>query len=520
MSAWQQALAVVGSCLEAGVGEFVVCAGARNAALLEALARAEQAGRARVWHHFEERSAGFFALGRTMATGGPCAVVTTSGTAAAELLPAVIEAFYQARPLLAITADRPAGFRGTGAPQTIVQPGIFGGHAFAGALAEWDGRGPCHWNVELEEGLDFDETGGNFPELGIFTPPRDRIDVGAFARWLRSDRYRGLVVMVGGLEPIEQEEVFHFCHALGAPVIAEAASGLREALVDLSLPDGDRLLAARTPGKVLRLGEVPSGRFWRDLENLPQTSVWSVCRNGLPGLARESMVLRGALERVLPALGGIEPVGDTLDFLPLRSGRAMRIDEALETYPDSEPGLVRMVSNYASLGSGVYLGNSMPVREWNLFAQWRQPVTRVRTNRGANGIDGQLSTWLGWSADLTDAWALVGDLTALYDPAAGNLLRQVENRGRRLVVINNRGGAIFSRLPRLSAMSGRAVEWMLNRHEADLAGLAAMWGMGHVRVRTADDFDALPEGGDQTVLVEVLPDEKQTDAFWREWDRA
>jgi 2-succinyl-5-enolpyruvyl-6-hydroxy-3-cyclohexene-1-carboxylate synthase len=434
------------------------------------------------------------------------------------LLPAVIEAYYQARPLLAITADRPERFRGTGAPQTIGQPGLFGMHAFAGDLSEWDGRGPCHWNVELEEGLDFDETGGNFPVPGTFNPVRDRIDVAGLARWLRSDWYRGLVVLVGGLEPAEQEEVFHFCHALGTPVIAEAASGLREALVDLALPDGDRLLAARPPAKVLRLGEVPSGRFWRDLEDLPQTSVWSVCRSGLPGLARESMVVRGALERVLPALGGVEPVGDALDLLPLRPGRAMRIDEMLEAYPDSEPALVRLVSNYASLGGGVYLGNSMPIREWNVFAQWRQPVTRVRTNRGANGIDGQLSTWLGWSADLTDSWAVLGDLTTLYDPAAGNLLRQVENRGRRLVVINNRGGAIFSRLPRLSAMSGRAVEWMLNRHEANLAGFAAMWGMHHSQVRTADDFDLVPDGGDQPVLVEILPDGKQTEEFWRAWD--
>ncbi|MBN8456557.1 MAG: hypothetical protein J0M04_01745 [Verrucomicrobia bacterium] len=517
MSAWQQALSVVGSCLEAGVGEFVVCAGARNAALLEALARAEKAGAVRVWHHFEERGAGFFALGRTMATGLPCAVVTTSGTAAAELLPAVVEAHYQARPLLAITADRPAHFRGSGAPQTIIQPGIFGAYAEDGNFREWDGRGPFHWNVEIGEELDFDETGGDFVRSGDFRSPKERVDVAALAQWLRTDWFRGVVVMVGGLEPSDQEEVFHFCHALGAPVVAEAASGLREALVDLALPDADRMLARRVPGKILRLGEVPSGRFWRDLEDLPEVSVMSVCRNGLPGLARESKVVRGAVGRVLPALGEVERVGDVLDLLPLKPGRAARVEEMLEAYPDSEPGLVRMISNYASLGGGVYLGNSMPIREWNLFAQWRQPVTRVRTNRGANGIDGQLSTWLGWSADQPNAWAVVGDLTALYDLAAGNLLGQVENRGRRLVVINNRGGAIFSRLPRLSAMSGRAAEWMLNSHNADLSGLAAMWGMRHIRVRTADDFDAVPEGGDEAVLLEILPDPKQTAAFWREW---
>ena len=112
MNSWNQAVGVVKNCLKAGVGEFVVCAGARNAALLEALARAEAAGLVRVWRHFEERSAGFFALGRTMETAQPCAVVTTSGTAVAELLPAVIEAYYQARP-----ARRDHGGPASGVPR-------------------------------------------------------------------------------------------------------------------------------------------------------------------------------------------------------------------------------------------------------------------------------------------------------------------------------------------------------------------------------------------------------------------
>lgn len=518
MNAWHQALAMVESCLGAGVADYVVCAGARNAAVLEALARAEQAGVARVWHHFEERGAGFFALGRMMETGRPCAVVTTSGTAAAELLPAVIESFYQARPLVAITADRPARFRDSGAPQAIRQPGLFGSYAFTGDPADWDGRGPLHLNPELEEGLEFGDEAIAPDALRPFAPKRERVDVAALARWLRSDWYQGLVVLVGGLEPEEQEEVFHFCLALGAPVVAEATSGLREALAEQSLPDGDRLLDAHRPGKVLRLGEVPSGRFWRDLENLPEITVWSVCRNGLPGLARPSNVTQGCLRRVLQALGPIEDAGDALDLLPLRSRRAMRIDELLEAYPDSEAGLLRVLSQFVSLGGGVYLGNSMPVREWNLFAQWRQPVTRVRANRGANGIDGQLSTWLGWSADTADAWAVAGDLTALYDLAAGGFLPQVTAKGRKLVVINNRGGRIFERLPRLGQMSERAAAWMLNEHAADLAGLATLWGFRHVRIRTADDFDMLPDEHEEPVLVELLPAPGQTAAFWRAWD--
>ncbi|MDP3849734.1 MAG: thiamine pyrophosphate-binding protein [Luteolibacter sp.] len=518
MNAWDPAIDWVKSCLRAGVSEFVVCGGARNAALVEALARAETAGRARLWRHFEERSAGFFALGRTMETGLPCAVVTTSGTAAAELLPAVIEAFYQARPLVALTADRPAAFRGTGAPQTIDQAGIFGVHAFHGGLDEWDGKGPIHLNVELEE--DFTPGDVDFPEecIGTFTAAKDRLDVAVLARWLREDHYQGIAVLIGGLEPDEREEVFHFCRDFGAPVVAEATSGLREALQGLAIHDADRVLKARPPGKILRLGEVPSGRFWRDLEDLPEVSVWSICRKGLPGLARESQVTRGPLQRVIKALGEVEAADDALDLLAGASARAARIEEMLECYPDSEPALMRALSHFACIGGGVFLGNSLPIREWNLFAQWTRPVPSVRANRGANGIDGQISTWLGWTADVSDTWAVIGDLTALYDLGAPFMLGQINGEGRTLAVIQNGGGGIFQRLPRLKSMSPRAAECMINPHHADLSGFASLWGMTHLRVRTTDDFDAYEPGG-KPVLLEIIPDPEQSARFWADWDR-
>lgn len=117
MNSRDVAMEAVNGCLRAGVREFVLCGGARNAALIDVLAVAEGEGKARLWRHFDERGAGFFALGRMMETGEPCGVVTTSGTAVAELVAPVVEAFYQARPLVALTADRPAECRGKGTPQ-------------------------------------------------------------------------------------------------------------------------------------------------------------------------------------------------------------------------------------------------------------------------------------------------------------------------------------------------------------------------------------------------------------------
>jgi 2-succinyl-5-enolpyruvyl-6-hydroxy-3-cyclohexene-1-carboxylate synthase len=347
---------------------------------------------------------------------------------------------------------------------------------------------------------------------------KERINVALVARWLREDAYRGLVVMIGGLEPEEREEVFHFCRALEAPVVAEATSGLREALNALAIPDADRVLKLQPPGKILRLGDVPSGRFWRDLEELPDVSVWSLCRNGLPGMARDSQVIQGKLERLLPAIGDVDPVEDALDYLPATNRSAAMIDELLETFPDSEPGLVRTLSHYVSVGSGLFLGNSMPIREWNIYAQRDRPMPNVRANRGVNGIDGQVSTWLGWSAELSDSWAVVGDLTALYDLAAPFVLDQIVGEGRVLVVINNGGGKIFERLPRLESMSARAIECMTNPQSADLSGLATLWGMNYLKIGRSDDFDQF-ESGEKMLLLEVVPDDAQTKRFWAAWDK-
>jgi 2-succinyl-5-enolpyruvyl-6-hydroxy-3-cyclohexene-1-carboxylate synthase len=130
-----------------GVEDFCVCGGSRNAPLLAVVGDA--------YTFVDERSAAFFALGRAKRDGRPVAVITTSGTAAAELLPATVEAYYSGVPLVLVTADRPARFRGTAAPQAIEQAGLFGVYAVTD-IDRWDKRTPLHINVEFDEPL-FDE---------------------------------------------------------------------------------------------------------------------------------------------------------------------------------------------------------------------------------------------------------------------------------------------------------------------------------------------------------------------------
>lgn len=502
MGSWDTAVGVVADLVRLGVGEFVVCGGAGNAVVLEVLGKLEERGGVKVWSHFEERSAGFFALGRVMESGKPCAVVVTSGTAVAELLPAAVEGFYQGRPLVLVTADRAELMVEGGAPQAIYQEGIFGRYAEVDA-GKWEGKGPLHVNVRLGEEI---RMGGivGIGEVGEFQVDYGRPNVGRLARFLRERTLRGMVVMIGGLEADEREEVFHFCKALDAPVVAEATSGLREALQHLAVVDEDIFLKEHPPSKVLRLGGVPSGRFWRDLEGMAGTEIFSVCRNGMRGLGRDAEVLRGDLERVLRAVGEVEGIGDVGEILRGAEGRGGRIEEMLEAFPDSEAGWMRTISVYAAMGESVYLGNSLPIREWNAFAQWERPVGVVRANRGANGIDGQVSAWLGASAREKGAWGIFGDLTALYDTAGLRMLEQVEMEGRVMVVMNNGGGRIFDGLARLDGMGERARGWMRAGTEVDFGGLARMVGMEYLRVGRTDEF----EGVDGGVLVEVVPEDR------------
>lgn len=176
------ARSVLAACARAGVAEYVVCAGARNAAIAMPLAALSELDECpvRVWHFSEERAAGFFALGRSRALQQPVAVVTTSGTAVAELMPAAVEAFYQQVPLLLVTADRPKEFRGTGAPQAIEQAGMFGVYAGCAADVEsvenvrncldcWNGCQPAHLNVCLPEPMGTDCL-ATAAEVGVLEP--------------------------------------------------------------------------------------------------------------------------------------------------------------------------------------------------------------------------------------------------------------------------------------------------------------------------------------------------------------
>lgn len=507
---------------EAGVNEVCLCAGARSAPLVVQFAGDTRFQR---WSFFEERSAAFFALGRIKATGRAVAVVTTSGTAAGELLPGTMEAYYSGLPLVLVTADRPRRFRGTGAPQTAEQVGLFGVYAelaldLAGAeqahLAEWTRTRPLHLNVCFDEpllGPPPTQTASAAIETAAPVLPMDT--AGAQTRLTAFlDISRSPMVIVGPLAPIERGPALDFLTALGAPVLAESLSGLREhpRLEHLALHAGARALK-NADGTVwmdgvLRLGGVPTLRLWRDLDDsLAHLPLLSVSTQPFTGATHGTLIC-ASLARLLPALT-LPPrqVSAGQEALIARD-RAFdaAIQQLLRDEPRSEPGLIAGLSAVIPDGARLFLGNSLPVREWDLAATLTPKSFEMAASRGLNGIDGQISTFLGFSEDTCENWALVGDLTAMYDMAAPWILGQRPDLSVHLVIINNGGGKIFERM--------FANPSFQNQHALHFEPLARFWSLEYARWEEVPV--SLPTA--RRTLAEIVPDSDATHRFWAAYD--
>ena len=487
-----------------GVREVCVAAGARNAPLVSALLACSGV---KIWNFFEERSAAFFALGRIMADRKPVAVVTTSGTAAAELLPAVIEAHYQNLPLVLVTADRPKRYRGSGAPQAIEQAGLFG--VYATTVGDWDSTdesheghcsdGPMHLNVCLDEPLETNVAGVDFSAA----PPMPASEEGPPGA-LQCD-----LVLAAGMHPREAAAAAALLARIGAPIIAEATSNLHRfpELQPLLIPGGERALQSARPAHVLRIGAVPSWRWWRDLEDLPKIKVTNITRTGFSGLARTENVETLAWENIRSTqFTRVDPPCGILRFEP-----------DFEKFPESEPAWVSKIAKAIPAGSRVFLGNSLPIREFNLALQTTKPGIELFANRGANGIDGLVSTFLGTSAvHGGECWLILGDLSALYDLAAPWVIAQMEHPRLRIVVINNGGGKIFSRVASMRSLPEAARNVIENRHSLGFEPWAQLWGMEYLQTDDANDLaDLLP----MPMVIEIRPDPMHTEAFWKDWQK-
>lgn len=510
---------IIQELVNAGVEEFVVCAGARNSPLVYVLAENPHL---KVYSFFEERSAGFFALGRMASLRRPVAVFTTSGTAVAELLPAAVEGTYSSLPLVMVTADRPKQYRGTGAPQAIEQVGIFSYYTEVTldidtenshlSLKSLSWKKPIHINVCFDEPLIDSE----IPRIAPRSEERRRFPAQMSVDALREIEgflsQHNPVVVVGILPEKAYGTVLDFLRSYKAPVYCEGISSLRghPDLKGIELRAGEqmvaRLIDSGVCDSVLRIGGVPTLRLWRDLEGkYKKLPVFSVGFNHYTGVSR-SIPHVSSLEILSQVEFERKPeIEARVTFEDEKMAMAMR--ELLQKYPRSEQGMIFALSRFMHGGS-VYLGNSLPIRYWDSSSSHDSLPRRVAGNRGANGIDGQISTFLGWAHENDENWCLVGDLTALYDLSSLWVTSQISTPKLKIVVMNNGGGQIFQRMFKKDIF--------LNKHAVSFASFAKMWNWSY---QEWDEIPASPQLSDRQI-IELKPDPQQTDDFWREYEVA
>jgi 2-succinyl-5-enolpyruvyl-6-hydroxy-3-cyclohexene-1-carboxylate synthase len=503
---------VVDELVRCGVTDAVLCPGSRNAPLSFALHAADAAGRLRLHVRIDERTAGFLALGLALRSGRPVPVCTTSGTAVANLHPAVLEASYAGVPLVVLSADRPPDVIGTGASQTIEQAGLFGGAVRLAVNAAVDGDparlrsfvdrlvavatgappGPVHLNLPFAEPLVPDGP-GEAPAGRPDGEPRTRV---------------GSVVRQAGPLPLDPS----------APTLVIAGHGAPDGLLDLPVPVVAEPASAAWPAAV-RTGP------WL-LGAAPVLRPAQVVVAGRPTLHRPVQRLLAdpdvavhvlADPRGLPwtdVAGSVRAIGSLPPLRPDRSwtdrwraadsAAADTLDKALDD--PAAPGGLRLARELVAAlppGAQLVLGSSNPVRDVALAAVPRRDLT-VLANRGVAGIDGTVSTAVG-AALVHDgpAYALLGDLTLLHD-TTGLVLGPDEPRpDLTIVVLNDDGGGIFELLEQGAPEHAAAFERVFGTpHGVDLAALCAATGTGHVPVELPDLADALtPAHGLRVVEV-------------------
>jgi 2-succinyl-5-enolpyruvyl-6-hydroxy-3-cyclohexene-1-carboxylate synthase len=317
------------------------------------------------------------------------------------------------------------------------------------------------------------------------------------------------LVLAAGLHPDDAARVAPVLVKLRAPIVAEATANLHlfPELHSLLIQGGEQVLKTCQATHILRIGAVPSWRFWRDLEYRPEVAVTSYSRAPFPGLAREENVTTHPLEALSELRAPTSTFSETNAISP-----------DFDAFPLSEPAWMRHLLKALPAGSRVFLGNSLPVREWNLAMQVPAENVHFYANRGANGIDGLISTFLGIAAsNEKESWLILGDLSALYDLAAPWIIPQLAHQNIRIVIINNGGGKIFSRVASLRDLPDKAREVIENRHDMTFEPLAQLWHMDYLRVQSPVDLDELPEG---PMILEIRPDPSQTEAFWATWQRS
>jgi 2-succinyl-5-enolpyruvyl-6-hydroxy-3-cyclohexene-1-carboxylate synthase len=511
------ARAVVEALLGSGVRHVVLAPGSRNAPLSFALYDAASAGELTLHTRIDERTAAFLALGIAKSSHVPAAVVTTSGTAAANLHPAVMEAAHAGVPLVAVTADRPARLRGTIANQTADQVGLFGSAVVAAAdvIDPLDAvealaglaRGPVHLNVQLDDPL----------------VPADRATF-AVPEPVAPDPDDGEPLVLGqgpATVVVAGDDAGPAARLLAEsanwPLLAEPTSG------------------ARNGSHVIRTYRLLLGTSWADrIERVVVIGSPTLSRPVQRLLGRDELEVVAARPRGVwadrPHPVSLEHVGrfaaaghDAPDWLDTwrEADRSLseRLDALVAAEPELTPYDVAAVVNAAIPAGGMlHVGASNPIRDLDLMAR-PYPVGERRliiANRGLAGIDGTLSTAIGAALGrprTTRAIVYVGDVTFLHDLTALVIGPGEARPDLTIVVANDDGGSIFATLEQGASEHAPAFDKLFGApHGVDLAALCTGLRVPHWRVDSRDELTqalANPNGGIEVVEAVVRRDNRR-----------
>jgi 2-succinyl-5-enolpyruvyl-6-hydroxy-3-cyclohexene-1-carboxylate synthase len=510
--------------------------GSRSTPIVLSLARTPAI---RAWSHLDERCAGFFALGAAKASATPVAITCTSGTAAANLLPAVIEARWARVPLIVLTADRPPELRDVGAGQTIDQLKLYGDavkwffevgvHDATPERLRWirtlacraywtaaTGRpGPVHLNFPLREPLVLDEplpdddTGRADGHPYVLTEPSHPPS----AETGPAPHPSGRLVIVAGEGTPEPVPLAAFAARTGIPLLADPLSGARRdaaaiAHYDLLLRD-PQLASSLRPQFVFRLGDLPTSkplRAWlAGLTDAAQIAFDPHDTWQDPGSV-VAMRLRGSLPR--PEALAVED-GWLDRWRAADEAAAHAIGEALGDEL-SEPLVARSLGEWLPPEATLFVASSMPIRDVESFLPARPDGPRVLSNRGANGIDGTVSSAFGAAAIGAAVVLLIGDVALAHD-IGGLLASSRLGLSLTIVLLNNDGGGIFHFLP-VAGQRDAFEEHVATPHGLRFSSAAELYGCGY---QLAEDVSALREavdrslGSDGTTIIEVRTDREQ-----------
>jgi 2-succinyl-5-enolpyruvyl-6-hydroxy-3-cyclohexene-1-carboxylate synthase len=559
---------IVEELVRSGVDFFCVAPGSRSTPLVAALAASEKA---QSLVHFDERGTAFAAVGHARATGRPAAWITTSGTAVANGLPAVVEAATDGVPMILLTADRPPELRQTGANQTIDQPDIFGDYVRwrfdlpapeegvdpAMVLTTIDQAvyrarrapsGPVHLNLMFREpflpGPDEDpeelavltrwrESGEPYTRYAATKPSVDSGEVERLWDALRPAE-RGLVV-AGRLPSCKQgEAVLRLAESLGWPLLPDVGSQIRLGATSKNLVAlYDALLAsepfkeAHAPQAVLHVGGRAVSKRLEQFLARSRPDPYVVVRENPFRLDPGHRVTHSVESDVMGFCAALaqaaerRPPATDESWMAAWRGASEWVDDYLErslaeTRDLNEPLVARLVSRHVSEGHALCVASSMPIRDLDAFAAPDSAPVPVIANRGASGIDGSVATAAGYARGSgRPLTLLIGDLALLHDLNSLAMLRELPVV---VVVLNNDGGAIFSFLPVASH------EEFFEPYFGTPQGLsfehaATMFGLGYERPGTATEFVETYRAAcarNTPALIEVRTDREENVALHRE----